>query len=361
MNTQSYDDIYNKAKNLMIANQDKITDFNKGSVVATIFETMARILERVYVDVRNGYANNLKATPESIFDFKKKAGQKATAKVVFSRSVAIPEQSVINVGTKVSSGNYVFETTQLGTIAENETDSDPISVQAVDIGLDYNVPANSINTIESVLSSDIVSVSNSLKATGGTNEETETEMLARFKTYINGLQGTNPYGLKSAVLAIEGVRSVSIDEHYPPENNIYNATVYIDDGTGGLTTELKDKIEMVINGDDTSVYPGQRACGLNIRVLPATVVNINIEVTCDIYRTEEATAMFDINQALQEEINGLEIGDDVVLTSLILRLRRISYIKDVSNLTINGTAGNVNISINQIPRFGTTTIHLQNV
>lgn len=355
MNVQSYEDIYNKEVACMVANQNKITDFNEGSVASSFLETFARIVERLYLDTKNGYANNLKAAAYSIFNFKKKEGVKAGAKVIFSRSRERDYESVIPAGVQVASGSYIFITTETGKIKANEMNSNEISVQAEKIGIEYNVAANSITTIETILPSDIVKVNNPLKASGGTNEESETEMLTRFKKYINGLQGTNNYGLLSAVLSLEGVRSAAIEEHFPPQNNIYNMTVYIDDGTGGLTPSLKEEIETVINGDDSAVNPGKRAGGINVRVLAATPVVIDITGSCTIYRTDHSTAEFDINKAIEEEINGLGVNEDFILTSLILRLRRISYIKDV---VINLPTQNISIGKNQIARFGTANITL---
>lgn len=355
MNVQSYEDIYNKLVACMVAGQNKITDFNQGSIASTLFESFSRIVERLYLDTKSGYTNNLKAAAYSIFDFQKKLGEKAVAQVVFSRAKALSYQSIIPVGTRVASGNYTFITTEPGKIDIDEINSNPISVQAENIGIEYNVPAKTINVIETNLPADIVIVSNALKASGGTDDETETEMLGRFKKYINGLQGTNNYGLLSSVLGVEGVRSASIDEHFPPENNIYNLTVYIDDGTGGLTPELKNKLETVINGDDTSVNPGKRASGINVRVLPATPVTIDVKVTCTIYRVERTTAEFEIQQAIEKEINSLGVNEDFILTSLILKLRSISYIKDV---TLELPVNNVKIGKNQIARFGTAYITL---
>lgn len=355
MNVQTYNDIYDSAKALMIANQTKITDFNQGSIISTIFETFARLLENGYIDVRNGYSQNLKSIAYSIFGFQKKEGQKAVANVIFSRGVTQNTQTVIPVDTRISNGSLIFITTATGTIEANQLKSNSIPVIAENIGLEYNVSANTLTTIETVLPTDVVSVTNPLKASGGIDNETELEMLSRFKTFINGLQGTSKYGFKSSILALPGVRSISIDEHYPPENHIYNATVYIDDGTGGLSTELKEQIESIINGDDTSINPGKRASGVNIRVLAATPVTINVEVTCKIYRTEHAQAELEITDAIQQEINSLSINENFVLTSLILKLRQISYVKDV---VITTPSGNVDIDINQIARFGTATINL---
>jgi len=356
MNVQSYEDIYKKATDIFIAGQNKITDLNKGSIASTNFEAFSRIVERLYIDCKAGYNTNLKAAAYTIFGFKRKEGQKATAIVKFSRTKERSLPSTIPIGTKVASGSYIFITTETGTIPADSLTSNDVTVQAEKIGLEYNVAANTINSIETIVPSDVVAVNNSLKASGGTNDETETEMLSRFKQYINGLQGTNSYGLESSILSIEGVRSAAVDEHFPPENNIYNATVYIDDGTGELTPELKSEIETVINGDDTSVNPGKRAAGINVRILPATPVPIDIIGSCTIYRTEHSVASFDIENAIREEINSLGVNEDFVLTSLILRLRRISYVKDVA---ITSPLQNIKISKNQIARFNSANIELK--
>lgn len=358
MITKNYNEIFKTAKDYVIANQNKITDFNEGSVISTIFESIARLLERFYIDTRNGYSENLNKIPQSIFDFSKKAGTKATAKVVFSRDVANSQTTVIPVGTKVGSGAFIYITTSTGSILPNELNSNQVPVIAENIGLDYNVAANTITSIESLLPSDIKTVNNPAKASGGTNEETQSELLARFKTFINGLQGTNIYGIESKVMALEGVRSVSIDEHFPLEDDIYNATVYVDDGTGGLTPELKQKVEDVINGDGTQVNQGARAAGINIRVLNATAVPISVQCVVSVYRVDNATANFDIRNAIEEEINGLGIHENVVITDLILRLRKLSYVKDCK---ITLPTDNVEIGINQIARFNDIEITLEQV
>lgn len=358
MTTENYQEIYDKAKNYIIANQNKITDFNEGSIISTLLESFARILERFYIDTRNGYASNLNAIAQTIFEFEKKQGQKATGKVVFSRANPSSQITVIPTGTKVSSGSFMFVTTQQGSISSNEINSNEIPVQAVDIGLSYNVAANTITSLDSLLPSDIVSVSNPKKCTGGTDTETETEMLARFKQYINGLQGTNVYGLKSRILDLQGVRSVSVDEHFPLIDDIFNATVYVDDGTGGLTPELKLAVEDAINGDDTQVNQGARAAGINIRVLNATAVPVSVNCTVYVYRVETATAMFEIRNAIEEQINGLGINENVTITDLILRLRRLSYVKDC---VITTPEENIEIGINQIARFDDIEITLVQV
>ena len=263
MDSKNYNQIISEMKDNAIAGGSGITDFNEGSNVMNIFESVARPIEQAYIDTRNGYSNNLRAIPYSVFDFKQKSGQKASVSVVFTRNAALGSVSTIPVGTRVSNGSLVFITTELGTIASGQTTSNSIEATAEEVGLQYNLAANTITTIESSLTAEIVSVNNPYKATGGTDAETQTQMLKRFKYMINGLQGSNRYGIMAGVLGIEGVRSVGMIEHFPPKSDIYNVTIYVDDGTGLLTEEIKNKCIDLINGDDTEENPGLRASSVH--------------------------------------------------------------------------------------------------
>ena len=361
MNVESYGNILKRMKNHMIAGQTKITDFNKGSMIMTIFESVARPLEQAYVDTRNGYMNNLRAIAYSVFDFEKKTGTNASVNVVFYRGKKGSNAVTILRGTKISDGSYTFITTENAVIQSNQISSNPVAATAEKTGASYNLAANTITTIESVVPGEVVEVNNPSKAYGGSDGENDTQMLARFKTYINGLQGTNYYGLKAGVLAIGGVRSVGIDEHFPPKNNIYNLTVYVDDGTGNLTDSLKETIQKKIDGEQTSENPGLRAAGIQVDVQGATNVPITISVTCKTYRTEDSYAVSEIKQTLEEEINRLGINENVVWTTIILALRKISYVKDVTNLMINGASDNISINVDQIARFEKATVKVESV
>lgn len=358
MVTKTYNELLQSMKNNAISNSSKLTDFNDGSVIMTIFESVARIIEQGYIDTRNGYTNNLRAIPYSVFDFQPKKGQKATVDVVFTRNSPSNYISTIPSGTRVSNGSLVFITTEIGTISENETTSNSVSAVAENIGLQYNIAANTITTIESNLSAEIVSVDNPYKSIGGTNAETSSETLRRFKLYINGLQGNNKYGIKAGVLGLEGVRSVGIEEHFPPKSNIYNFTVYVDDGTGRLTEELKDNVELLINGNDSEVNPGLRAAGIQVDVQAASIIDISINVTATVFRVDEGRIRDDITVKLQEYINGLGIHENVVLSSIVVLLKQIPGITDISGLTINSSTDNIPIGVNQIARFSDVTVNI---
>lgn len=355
MDVKNYADIKKDLRENFMALQDKVTDFNEGSVIDSMFDSFAREEEKKYIATKLGFTQNLKAVPYSLFDFQPKPGTYATGTVVFKRGAAKNFQTVIPEGTEVSAGSLNFVTTETGTVGTNETESLPVTVKAVNVGSDYNVSARSMTQIVSVVSSDIVEVVNNDKFDGGCDNESETEMLRRFKNFISGLQGTSNYGLKSAVENIEGVRSVNVVEDFS-SGAIYRVIVYAEDGSGSLASSIKSDIEDVIEGDGTPNNPGKRAPGINVLVSAPTIVNTSFNVTVRTYRADPVSAENEITDTVRNYVNGLGIGEDVVLTSIILLLRSLTYVKDVE-ITLPTT--NIRIANNQIARFGDIVVELE--
>lgn len=353
-----YDEIMESAIANMVARQDKITDFNEGSIVHTILDTVSRITERAYVAIRQGYNEMLDILPYSPFKFEKKEGFFASGTVVFSRANPLASKSIIPKGTVVSGGGLTFTTTEAGFIAIDSVDSDPITVIADGVGSAYNVIAETINAIESIVPADIVSVKNEVALTGGTNAETNAEFEERFRVYINGLSGTNAYAIKSAALSVNEVRSVSVQNHKPPLKNIYNLSVYIDDGSGGSTEDTINKVRLAIEGDNTEENPGHLAPGVNIRVITPTAIPVNVEMTVKIISTDTTEAKIGIQNVINTYVNNLTIGESCVLSSIITKVMALNFVKDVS---IISPTVNVDTAINQIARIGTIAITLVEV
>lgn len=358
METNDYKSLLASMKNLFISNMtrqsQKVTDLNEGSMIMTMFESVCNILEQAYIDTRVGFQTNLNAIATSVFDFKRKEGQAATVQVKFSRGVALPTAVTIISGTIISDGNHNFTTSATATIPANALESNLVNAQASGIGTAYNVPAEAINTIVSVVSSEVIGVTNPLAANGGADQETEADMLARFKVFINGLQGTNKYGLEAGLLANPKIRSVSVVEH-PEAAQGYHATVYIDDGTGSMSPDLKEEVETSINGDGTSETPGLRATGINIDVQSCTPKTIKVSATITLYRVEDAYAAAALQNTLEQAINGLKIGEDVIFADVMTAIKQTgSFIQNVKNLAFDDQE-NVDIQINenQIARLGT--------
>lgn len=350
-----YDELMEAAQANMIAKQDKITDFNEGSVIHSILDTVCRLLERAYVAIRQGYNELLSMIPFSPFKFEKKSGLSASGTVVFLRSSALPSQSIIPKGTKVSCDDLVFITTKAGNIPIDAIKSAPIEVIAEKPGRAYNVAVGAINAIESVVPADVVGVTNENALVGGTNEETDAEFQDRFRVYLAGLSGTNTYAIKDAALRVNAVRSVSVLNHKPPLKDIYNLSVYVDDGSGGATESTINKVKLVIEGDDTDTYPGHLAPGVNVRVLAPTAIPINVSASVNILGVDKDEAETEIRLLISEYINGLTIGMPVVLSELTTKVMKLNYVKD---FVITEPSANVEPAIHQIARASTITLSM---
>jgi uncharacterized phage protein gp47/JayE len=163
----------------------------------------------------------------------------------------------------------------------------------------------------------------------------------------------------AGVLARNDVRSVGIEEYFPPQG-IYNFRVYVDDGTGGLTTESRNVILDLINGTDTESNPGLRAAGVNVDVQAAVPKSVVITLTATIFRAEEARVRSDITTKLQEYVNGLGIHENVILSSIIVLMKQIAGVTDVSGVLLNSESDNINIGNNEIARFTSVDITIVN-
>lgn len=338
----------------MIANQDRVTDFNSGGVLASFLEASARQFEEAYVRVKTGFETYLPLLPYEVFGFERKPGLYAAGTVVFSRSdtsgaVSIPSGTI--VGTE---SGILFETQEDGTIADGSTDSASVSIRASETGTAGNVPAGTVTTIVSTVAG-VETVTNAAQLTGGQDDETITEFKRRFRQYIDGLGKSNVHGLVSAALAQEGVRSASLVEHFPPDSGIYNASLYIDDGAGNAPDALIETVQTVIDGDGTEENPGHRAAGMNVRVLAPTAVTVDltVEIESDGSYSDEVIRS-EVETAVEEYVNNLRLGDDLIVNRIREQIMAVAGVYDIT--TMSAPASNTTIAANQIARFGTATI-----
>jgi uncharacterized phage protein gp47/JayE len=351
-----YDDLMQQASANMIAKQDKITDFNIGSIIHTILDTVCRICERIYVSIRQGYNDNLRLIPYSVFGFERNPGKKASGTVQFKRDKPFPTRTPIPVSTKVSGAGKNFVTTEVGFIEPGAMYSNDIKVLAAAPGNNYNIAALMIDTIDSMVSSDVVEVTNPDAITGGMDTETETETDERFKLHINGLSGTNDYAIIDADRNVEGVRSVSAKNHKPPLRNIYNMSIYVDDGSGSAAPETIDAVKLAIEGDGTEAHQGHLAPGVNVRVLPPQTVPVNFSLIVYVYRADLVEATAEIKRTISEYVNSLTIGKSVVLAQILSRITKLSYVRDVK---IISPIENIDVGPDQIPRYNDADIDMR--
>jgi hypothetical protein len=340
-----YKEIMEDAVARFAAGQDRITDFNEGSAIYCLLDTFSRLLERAYIGIRQGYNDNIRLVPYSLFNFKKKAGRYAAGRVTFRRAQAEAGLSAIPVGTVVSAGDREYVTVENGAIANGAIASGAIAIKARESGALYNKDAHTVTKVVSSLSSDIVSVDNEEAIVGGTEEESDGEAEGRFKEYINGLSGTNSYAIVEAARRVESVRSVSIKNHRPLYRGIFNLSVYVDDGSGGAEEATIEAVRLAVEGDGSAAHPGHVAPGVNIRVTRPESVAVYFEVTACVPVAGAGSAEALICGALAAHIQNLLIGESVSITHAEAALLDIPCVLDAR---ITKPAENVIIESGQI-------------
>ena len=98
-------------------------------------------------------------------------------------------------------------------------------------------------------------------------------------------------------------------------------------------TGLIAEAQKIIDGDagDRSNYPGYRAAGVLVRVLPPTIryqtATVNITVLAGFSQVAVAA---ELTNAISSYINGLGIGDDVILNEMRERCMAVPGMYDLS-------------------------------
>lgn len=349
-----YREILADMQSWIIANQDKVTDFNEGGVLSSFLEANARQFEEAYVRLKTGFESYLPLLPYSVFGFERKAGLYAAGTVVFGRTgtsgaVTIPSGTIL-----ATESGILFTTQEDGTIADASTTSASVSIKANELGVAGNVPAGTVTTIVSTVNG-VETVTNGAKLTGGQDNETLIEFTRRFRTYIDGLGRSNVHGLVSAAQRNPGVRSASLVEHFPPESDIWNCSLYVDDGAGNAPSTLLAEVKSVVDGDGTEANPGYRAAGLNVRVLAPTAVTVDltVEIESDGRYSDEVIEA-EVESTVETYINDLVLGEDVIINRVREQIMSVDGVYDITSMA--APASNTVIGAAQIARFGTATI-----
>lgn len=122
--------------------------------------------------------------------------------------------------------------------------------------------------------------------------------------------------------------------------------------------DLIPVVQKVIDGDvdDRTNFPGYRAGGVLVRVLPPVVTEVQVQGVLTVASgVDRPTAITGAQNAIQDYINNLGISGDVVRNKLIEVIMEVSGVTDV-NLTV--PLSNVIILDEQIPRTNLANINI---
>ena len=332
------------------AHSTKISDFNDGSINKAILSAVAIVIEEAYYDIMLGWKASLRYALQRSLGFERLGGAKSAGNQTFSRSTPAPADVPIDIGTITATEDGVrFVTIEDGAILSGNTDSAPIAVNAEEVGSNGNVSAGTINTLVSTPSG-VETVSNASATVGGVNAESDNDYDARFALYIQGLTRSSIVGLESGALGVVGVSEAKIYEV-----SSGNLILFVNDGSGVASVSLITDVATVMEGDGSTENPGYRPAGIFISYQSSAKVLINVTATIYHDNTVESTEIeASVTEAITEYINGLKIGEDVVISGIIASAKGVAGVKD---FTISAPATNVvtDISAGEVAKYGSGT------
>ena len=269
-------------------------------------------------------------------------------------------------GFSVTLNSQQITTTAAGTILAGTA---WILIAAINntVGIVGNIAIGAVNTrnglgyINSNVSG-IQYVKNDTAFSGGADAETDDQRRTRFSLAVNSLNAGTVTGLQAAILAIDSVKSVGI---LPSVPNIGMVTVIVDDGTGTVSSELEDEVNLVIDGDPADMinYPGKGTAGIGYKIKAPTIHEFspgqhgtNVTLTATVLSSvivDYDLLEVSIQTAVEQYINTLTLGANVLLSEIIRVVKNTS--SSIYDVTISEPTGNVEVLNTEFARTGSGT------
>lgn len=339
--------MYTVLKNLIdwtTARTDKITDFNIGSGIRTIYEAVSIQLEEFYFRMKQNALYAIATSIYTAFNFDRKVAGYATGSVTIAFTRALPTGITFPKGTIFSTSEvygYIYFETLEEHYAKAGLTSTTIKVQCKQPGVIGNVPAGAISLIIPT-NAVIRNIYNEVAFTDGKDAETATEHKKRFQYYITTLAKSTANAILYGTLEVEGVTGAWVDDNY-----VGYVKVYAHNSDGELPEELRSTIlEHLVN---------YRAAGIEVEVLPIVKVEINQVINVMIgndYDPEVYSGLID--NIVTKYLNEYSVGSSYHVSDIITFVK-ISYEDAVINVVMPN-AKDIELQKNQLIRPGNITV-----
>jgi uncharacterized phage protein gp47/JayE len=343
-----------------------LTDFNTGSVLNSVFDTVANSEQDLYTSLENVYEGSFVATATGtdldarVADFFMTRKQGTTAKgiLTFSRSTPYPSNFTIPLGTIVQTtatsqtSGLQFRTTEEATLPVNAL-SIEVAAECNQVGSLGNVPETQVNVIPNPPAG-IEDVNNVVAFSGGSDTETDDELRARVPVYLNSLSRGTKDSLLGAAIGVEGVTSASIVEPLYPSGYV---SLYVADTAGTASDALLALVRERIEGTGTAIE-AYRAAGIAVNVVAP--MKFPVDVTGKVLISPLAnshTVIANCNTAINYYLSTLGLEEDVLRAKIIETLMLVSGVLnlDILTLEIGGYfTGDITVPENSVARAGTT-------
>lgn len=344
-----------KATDQLTQSSSRATDFNPGSVVRAVLDSVVFFVNFLQVRIKKAYRRFLFSTAEGTdlderaadWQLTRVSAAAATTTIVFMRDDAATEDFTIAAGSQVSTEPDTLGSTIDFTLDEELTFASGATTasgtvtctQTGDVG---NVDANTITNITSSIPG-VDSITNPNAVTDGSDDETDQQFRARIPRHILGLKKATKTALEAAAFGVQGIVFVNVKANTPDNGT---NTIYVTTAIGDVSTELKTEVKEAV--DEVTAFG---------------IVNVIAVPDID-YVTLEMDILFDDDNyttgVVQDEI--LEKVADYVsinpesylyVSDIIDLVKEIPGVINVKNVLIDGVADDYEVN-------DTTVIRLEN-
>ena len=323
------------------------TNKNMGGFIWDSLAPCANQMAEQYMEIRSNLARSFLEYSDGEFleskareyGVERKKGSKAIAKMMFEGI----KGTIIPIGFKVQTKDgIIYETIDSYTI--NEAGKSEGYVQALEYGDTYNTEIGEINQIPVVLVG-LISATNIEKASGGSYEETDEDLITRTLEKIkNPATSGNANHYMQWALSHESVGAAKI---FPKHKGPSTVKVMIIDinkqpANSAIIKEVYDLIEE------------ERPIGAVVTVESAKVLPINIEADVELDGTVDIEVIKnELEQAVSDYLKEIAFKkDSVSIAKIGSMLLSISGVSDYGDLTINSRSYNAYINYDEVAVIG---------
>lgn len=338
----------------------KLTDYRRGSVIRTIYESVAVTLEGSYNKMYNALKSIIERNLYSVIGFDKEQARPSSGVVTFGREEPAQEVYYIIRGTEVvaRANDYrppvTFRTTEDAWLEVGYT-SVSVPVVCTEAGEITNVQAGDINDFVTKPTG-IDTVTNALDFLDGRDEETPEEQKNRFGNYMEantrGTLQSIEYGAKLAyLLDANGNTTEQVLQALATEdlvNKKGEVDLYVWNGVGTPSANLQTEIQKILRGyydaNGDRVY-GYKNGGTQVNIYPAVASSVKIRLTLTLETwASEAYVKDRIQKELETLFRSLQIGQALLYSEVLTWGKSVEGVKDlrVELSTNDGTSYNTN-------------------
>lgn len=330
---------YQVIRQRMLDNMSNDIDKREGSFVSNMVSPVGVEFAKYYMELDNILAIMFleDATNEFLdkkvhdFGIYRKMGTSAigSIKVTGVNGTHIPKGSEV-----ISQGGLVFYTLHDAWIEEEEA---IIEVESSNVGIDFNIIANSIDKFVTKING-VISVTNEEEFTKGTDTETDEELRERFFEIIRRpATSGNIYHYEQWAKEIDGINQARVK---PLWNGNGTVKVIVTNNNNIVSEDIVKRCQEHIDK--------VRPIGADVTVITPTPFEVSI--SGKIYIEEgysSSQARLDFENNLIKYLSSCT--DTIIYTRVASCLGSVEGIKDYSDLKVNGGIVNIKYGDEELP------------